>query len=293
MKVSVYLITYNRKKLLERAILSVINQTYKNIELIVVDDNSQDGTHEYLEAKYYEYNKLINFQYYVNRENKGACFSRNRAINIASGKFITGLDDDDYFKKDRIQNFINFWEIKSYNSICLFSNYHVISKNSSLITKLKPIVSQRDLLYINQIGNQVFLERKNLLLINGFSENMPAWQDLECWYRLLVLGKAENTFDATYVVDIGHSNERISLSHSSKIKEAYEKICTNNRLDFFEKNILKSQILRYQINFSTYFSCLVISLISFDIKLFKQLHKNLCKGTFLRKWYNYIKKNYS
>jgi len=290
MKVSVYLITYNRQALLERAILSVINQTYKNIELIVVDDCSHDETESFLKSKYKEYNELIDFKFYINSKNKGACYSRNKAIKLSSGRFVTGLDDDDYFSPSRIDNFIKHWSNKNINSVCLFSNYHVLSKSSFLTTKLERIVNKKDLLMINCIGNQIFIERELLLTVGGFSENMPAWQDLECWYRLLDFGTAENIIDATYVVDISHSHERISLGGLSKIKKAYSIMCFLNCLTIVDKHILKSQILRYRFNFFIYVSCLIIAFIKMDLAVFKQLHKNLIKGILSNNIYSYFKK---
>ena len=52
----------------------------------------------------------------------GACFNRNRAISEARGKFVTGLDDDDFFLPMRLENFINYWEHKNPDAIALFSN---------------------------------------------------------------------------------------------------------------------------------------------------------------------------
>ena len=104
--VTVYIPTYNRKFLLERAILSVLNQTYHNIEVIVVDDGSIDGTRELLVEMAKKDNRL---HYYFKENNSGACKSRNIAIANANGFFITGLDDDDYFEKNRVESFVEYF----------------------------------------------------------------------------------------------------------------------------------------------------------------------------------------
>lgn len=87
--VTVYMPTYNRVDLLQRAVESVLSQDYKNIELIVVDDNSTDDTHKYL-SKIVEEDS--HFRYFINEKNSGACISRNKAIFSTNGEFITGLD---------------------------------------------------------------------------------------------------------------------------------------------------------------------------------------------------------
>jgi len=97
--VTVYIPTYNRLELLKRAVKSVLDQDYSNIELIVVDDGSSDGTVDYLECVSQADQRV---RYFVNEVNSGACVSRNKAIWAEKGEFITGLDDDDYFLNDRI-----------------------------------------------------------------------------------------------------------------------------------------------------------------------------------------------
>lgn len=93
-KISVVITTYNRRKFLEKAIDSVFSQTYKNIEIIVIDDASKDDTAEYM--KKFEKNKRVKF--IKNTENKGC--GENRKIGVleyATGEYINFLDDDDLF----------------------------------------------------------------------------------------------------------------------------------------------------------------------------------------------------
>src|SRR5690606_27763972 len=105
--VTVYIPTYNRVELLKRAVDSVRNQTYKNLEIIIVDDCSKDSTHEYL-AEISKKDSRI--KYFIKEKNSGACVSRNIAIKNAKGDFITGLDDDDYFTLDRVEIFVKSWD---------------------------------------------------------------------------------------------------------------------------------------------------------------------------------------
>ncbi|HAY4006682.1 TPA: glycosyltransferase family 2 protein, partial [Escherichia coli] len=98
--VSVYIPTHNRVDMLERAIMSVLKQSYPNIEIIVSDDGSQDNTKKIVTSYMQQYS---NIKYVFSSEAKGACHARNLAIAKASGTYITGLDDDDEFTQDRIE----------------------------------------------------------------------------------------------------------------------------------------------------------------------------------------------
>lgn len=95
--ISIYIPTHNRIELLKKAINSVLEQTYTNWELIVVNDASTDNTEEYLKKISSSDSRI---RYFTNETPKGACYSRNIAIKNSSGKYITGLDDDDVFTKD-------------------------------------------------------------------------------------------------------------------------------------------------------------------------------------------------
>ena len=86
--ISVYIPTYNRLELLKRAVQSVQNQTYKNFEIIIVDDNSSDGTQDFLVGLAKVDSRI---RYFFKDKNSGACVSRNIAINLAQGELITGL----------------------------------------------------------------------------------------------------------------------------------------------------------------------------------------------------------
>lgn len=92
--ISVIIPSYNRKNFISQAIDSVLKQTYKNIEIIVVDDGSNDGTEESIREKYGE-SQLVNF--YRNEKNSGAGFSRKFGYQKSKGEYLVFMDDDDYY----------------------------------------------------------------------------------------------------------------------------------------------------------------------------------------------------
>ena len=96
-KVSVVITTYKRKFEFKKAFESVIKQSYKNIEIIVVDDNVDEVYTNFVKQILSTYRNII---YIKNKKNMGGALSRNVGLNVASGKYIAFLDDDDvYFEK--------------------------------------------------------------------------------------------------------------------------------------------------------------------------------------------------
>ena len=92
--ISVIIPSFNRKKFINKAIESVLNQDYNNVEIIIVDDGSTDGTYEYLKEKY---KKNESITLYRNKKNLGAGLSRKKGYNLANGKYVIFMDDDDYY----------------------------------------------------------------------------------------------------------------------------------------------------------------------------------------------------
>ena len=99
--VSIIIPTYNDAKYILQAVNSALAQTYKNIEIIVVDDGSTDNTKELLK------NLKIN---YIFQENKGLSGARNTGMKLARGKYIALLDADDFYHLERLERQVNFLE---------------------------------------------------------------------------------------------------------------------------------------------------------------------------------------
>ena len=98
-KISVIVPAYNAEKYIIECLNSIENQTYQNVEIIVVDDGSTDNTYTVVEEYAKNRNNIILFH----QENGGVCAARNKGIEISSGEYITFLDADDYFLTDTLQ----------------------------------------------------------------------------------------------------------------------------------------------------------------------------------------------
>lgn len=167
--ISIIIPCYNAEKTIERCLESVINQTYKNIEIIVINDGSVDRTDSII--KRYTTDKRIK---YYNRSNHGIGKTRNFGIEKANGKYITFLDSDDYLPNDAIDN---LYKLAQKNKLDLVvSDYYVDNKNiksekikSFSITNVK---NNPDLILDVNLAPWNKLYKKELIENIKFEENL-------------------------------------------------------------------------------------------------------------------------
>lgn len=242
--------THNRCQLLKRAVESVLKQSYPTIELIIVDDASTDGTHEYLTELVTKHN---NIQFFTQQSAKGACAARNVAIKVAQGEFVTGLDDDDEFLPERIENLVASYDEK-YAFTCTGFLWHYGKKSRAVDNTAKTITLDEQLNY-NYATNQVLVATKRLRAINGFDEDFVACQDYDTWTRLIkAFGNAKRVAGASYIIHRGDDIERLtkptnwlnghsqylakhvsSMSKQHKVNQEFRRIIANrSRLSLFQ-----------------------------------------------------------
>ena len=101
--ISVIIPSYNRANTIKRSLESVLNQTYKDIEVIIVDDCSTDSTRQIIES--YDDERI---RYVKNDTNSGACQSRNNGITIANGEYIAFQDSDDFWRPNKLEIQLEF-----------------------------------------------------------------------------------------------------------------------------------------------------------------------------------------
>lgn len=127
---SVVITSYNRENLIEETLNTVFNQTYKNFEIIIVDDASTDNTVSILKPLEKEGRiKLI-----VNRENSERCISRNIGMEAAKGDYVTLLDSDDFMYPDCLADAAEF--VRKNNGVHFFHNYYeLVDNNRNVVYK--------------------------------------------------------------------------------------------------------------------------------------------------------------
>ena len=123
-KVSVIIPLYNEEKYITTCVESVINQTYKNIEIIVVDDKSTDNSLKVLEKIKDKRLKIIKLP-----ENKGVANARNKGVEAATGSYLCFLDSDDFWDKYKIEKQIKYIKNKAF----VYSKYAYTDKDGNII----------------------------------------------------------------------------------------------------------------------------------------------------------------
>lgn len=219
MKVTVYIPTKNRLLLLQRAIESVQTQTYKDIELIVVDDGSTDGSRDYLRNEM-ESGRLKAF---FHEKSLGGSAARNTAIKHAQGGFVTGLDDDDYFlSRYRIEWFVETWAATDTKIAGIFDSIKVQTRDEGVVDRhLSGSVDYYQIRRQNLVGNQIFAPRKHFLESGLFDVEMPAWQDWDLWIRMAEkFGPFINIKKFSYMMDHVHDAERVTVQNGENIRIA-------------------------------------------------------------------------
>jgi len=221
--VSVVIPTRNRTDFVKQAIESVLNQTYRNIQIIVVDDASSDNTEFAL--KEFIAKGLI---YYIRHEfPQGASAARNTGIWAAEGKFIAGLDDDDMFTPRRIEELIKVYSAR-YSFV--HSNSYIIRNDKKILRKYSSDITFKKILYRNYVGNQILVERQRLIEIGGFDTKLPARQDHDMWARLIEHFGQPLLVKKPLMIEF--------QSHEGRISSASEKV-RNGAILFFKKHRAK------------------------------------------------------
>ena len=188
--VSMCMSAYNHENYVQEAIQSVIDQDYKNIELIIINDGSSDSTHERIESlKFKCENRFIRFVY-INRFNKGLTPTLNDLLRISKGKYFMCIASDDTQVKNRVSTLVNFMQNTNYFGC--YSAYRDIDIYGNVIAEFKGNNHELDfvtiLLRMFEVGYISFIFQKDIFLsIGGFNENVIV-EDWELVLRITHLG---------------------------------------------------------------------------------------------------------
>lgn len=182
---SAVITTKNRRELLEKAICSVHSQTTGNVECIVVDDASSDGTQER-----YENDPRIVYVRIDAKDSRGGNYARNQGLARATGEFVTFLDDDDEWNPDKLEKQLALYEKHPGSVIyCGRTFKKVLGDNVKLHTVIPPAKHSGNLsrliltTYVTSTSC-LFFPRKLLEQIGNYDERLTFWQEYELCIRL-------------------------------------------------------------------------------------------------------------
>lgn len=229
--VSAVVTTYKREpEIVKRALDSVVSQTYRPLEIIVVDDSPQDyNLRDDVKKLIETYEEDI---YYIQHEtNSGACAARNTGLKLSHGKYIAFLDDDDEWIKDKIEKQVDAFRSDDIVFVyCpIWSVDDTTGKRKLRYTKFYEGYIYPQLMYSNFVGSTSFplIRKKTLEDIGGFDLLMPASQDYDVWIRLAQKHKVACIAEPLGIYH-WHDGEQIS-------KDPKKKIIARERI--YEKNI--------------------------------------------------------
>lgn len=137
--VSVIIPVYNVQKYINRTLESVFAQTYENIEIIMVDDQSNDKSAEIIKEYQKDHPEIV---YYLQPKNMGAGYARNKALEIAKGQYVAFLDSDDMWKFDKIEKQIRLLNEKK-GAFC-FTAIEMIDENDKMIKGKRKVKEEID-----------------------------------------------------------------------------------------------------------------------------------------------------
>lgn len=179
--VSIIMPNYNSEKFILESIKSVLNQTYQNIELIVIDDNSKDSSiNKINEIKDFRV-KLIEL-----KKNQGAAIARNEGLKISKGRYLAFLDSDDILNKDAIEKQIKF--LKDKNAGLVFGAFEHIAETGEKIKKenIPKLINYKSLLKTCPIKSfTVLIDKSKIEKEIFFPENCEKREDYGCWLDLI------------------------------------------------------------------------------------------------------------
>ena len=183
--ISVIMATYNRASLISRAIESILDQTFQDFELIIVDDGSSDNTKEVI-AGFMQ--KDLRVKYFKNKKNLGLPKTRNEGIKVSRGKYIGLLDDDDEWLPDKLEKQINKFQSTPETIGLIYCGLAYISQSGktskTIIPRLKGNLFQ-DILKENFFGSSTPLIKKECFEKSGlFDGTFSNGEDWDMWIRI-------------------------------------------------------------------------------------------------------------
>lgn len=183
---------FKKKKFINSTIRSVINQTYKNIEIIIIYDDENKSDLLYLKELCKKYPKI---RIIINKKNLGAGFSRNKGILAGKGKYIAFLDSDDEWKKNKLEKQLRIMKKKKY--LISHTSYEIVDNKNKILGKrvARTFYNKEDLLMSCDIGLSTVILEKRIISKNILFPSLKTKEDFVLWLKILekkyIIGSVE------------------------------------------------------------------------------------------------------
>ncbi len=183
--VSVIIPFYKKKKYIQETVDSILNQTYKNIEILIVYDDLEKDDLNFLRENFSDNHKI---RIIVNDKNLGAGLSRNKGIAAAKGSYIGFIDADDLWSKEKITKQISY--MKKNNFQISHTSYEIISEEGTILStrKSRHFDNYKKILTSCDIGLSSVLLKKELITEEIKFANLKTKEDFVLWLKILKSG---------------------------------------------------------------------------------------------------------
>ncbi len=215
-EISVVMSAYNDQDVLPRSIDSILAQSFKNFEFIIVNDGSTDQTGKILQ-KYADRHPRIRI---INQANMGLTKSLNTAIAQAQGKYIARLDADDVALEHRLQKQIGFMKKDNNIILCGSSCVNIYENNDQTQWRWQsPEEIMKTIYYYSPFPHSsTMFKKESFETLNGYNETFITSQDMELWMRMAKIGKVTMLKDPL-ITRYVHRN---SISAKKRWQQSYD-----------------------------------------------------------------------
>lgn len=218
-KISIIVPVYNSEKWLKRCLESIINQTYKNIEIIIINDGSTDNSEEICKEYSIKDQRIRIF----NKKNTGVSNTRNYGIHISNGEYIQFVDSDDWLENDTCEKLLEYMKENNADlSVCgfnIYSNNTIIRKPVLPYRILNIREKQDDLIFLDKILNSPCNKLyKRRLITDLFNEGLSLGEDLI--FNLNYIGNSSKTVTiekCLYNVCLDNNNSLNRVKNTNRI----------------------------------------------------------------------------
>lgn len=256
-KISVIIPAYNVEEYIEKTLRSVMNQTLKEIEIIVINDESKDNTLSIIKRVMLEDKRII----LIDKKNGGVSQARNDGIKIAKGEYISFIDGDDWIEEDFFRDAYKYGIENNLDMIACDMVLDYMKKNSSKICsefKIDKIISGKEYLnfYYNNdvirgVANKII--KKDIFIKNDlfFLENLSSGEDMNLTIKLGYIVSRIGKINGTYYHYIQHSKSVSKQDSSDKVFpyllsfDEIEKFIRNKNIENYEEERLK--LYKYKV----------------------------------------------
>lgn len=246
-KVSILMPVYNAEKYLIEAVDSILNQTFRDWELIIINDGSTDRSQELLSQ--IADNRVITVD---NEKNLGLIDTLNKGINLCKGEYIVRMDADDISTPERIEKQVQFMDSHPHYILC-GTNALVIDNNGKVTGKIRNLTDnqflQINLLFSNPFIHPSMMIRRDILRSNLYDKQYKHIEDYELWCRIALLGEVANLQDDLLLYRWHDSNISV-INAETQIRSKKE--INKRQLERFGLTPDDSELYAHNITFNLY-----------------------------------------